>query len=91
MLYESEGLPGESFVGGDALRAARRQGRVARAATGRGVDRTAVARAWVLQLLVQRGVVIEWPDVYFARVAAIEGFEIPIVPRRPPSEWGPPG
>jgi acyl-CoA thioesterase FadM len=91
VLYESEGMPGESFVGG--VRYVRREGKAAlleqrlvEASTGR-----AVARAWALQLLVQRGVVIEWPDVYFARVAEIEGFAIPIVPRRPPSLWGPPG
>jgi acyl-CoA thioesterase FadM len=90
VLYESEGMPGESFVGGQ--RYIRREGKAAvleqrlvEASTGR-----AVARAWVLQLLVQRGVVIDWPDVYFSRVEAIEGREIPRVPRRPAAEWGPP-
>jgi len=73
VLYESEGLPGEVFVG--ALRYLRREGKAAvleqrlvEAATGRPV-----ARAWVLQLLVQRGKVVDWPDAYFSRVAAIEG------------------
>ena len=90
VLYESEGLPGEEFVG--ALRYVRREGKAAvleqrlvEAATGR-----AVARAWVVQLLVQDGSVVDWPAAYFARVAAIEGREIPIGPRRPPAEWGPP-
>jgi acyl-CoA thioesterase FadM len=90
VLYESEGFPGESFVG--SVRYVRREGkaavleqRLAEASTGR-----AVARAWVLQLLVQRGSVIDWPDPYFARVAEIEGSEIPRGPRRPPTEWGPP-
>ena len=62
VLYESEGFPGESFVG--AVRYVRREGKAAileqrlvEASTGR-----AVARAWVLQLLVQRGAVIDWPD-----------------------------
>jgi hypothetical protein len=59
--------------------------RLVAAATGRGV-----ARAWVLQLLVQDGGVIDWPDSYFSRVAEIEGRVIPVVPRRPPEEWGPP-
>ena len=90
VLYESEGMPGESFVG--AQRYVRREGKAAvleqrlvEASTGR-----AVARAWVLQLLVQRGSVIAWPDAYFSRVTAIEGREIPIIPRRPAAPWGPP-
>ena len=90
VLYESEGLPDEKFVGG--LRYVRREGkaavleqRVVEDATGR-----AVARAWVVQLLVQDGKVIDWPDAYFSRVAAIEGREIPVGPRRPPEAWGPP-
>ena len=40
--------------------------------------------------LVQAGSVVEWPESYFARVAAIEGREIPAGPRRPASSWGPP-
>ena len=82
VLYESEGLPGEEFVG--ALRYVRREGKAAvleqrlvEAATGR-----AVARAWVVQLLVQDGTVVDWPDSYFSRVAEIEGREIPVGPRR---------
>ena len=91
VLYESEGLPGEAFVG--ALRYVRREGKAAvleqrlvEASTGRSV-----ARAWVVQLLVQRGSVVEWPESYFSRVAGIEGREIPVGPRRPAEEWGPPG
>jgi len=90
VLYESEGLPDEEFVG--AMRYVRREGnasvleqRLVERATGR-----AVARAWVVQLLVQDGKVVDWPDAYFARVAAIEGREIPIGPRRPPEAWGVP-
>jgi acyl-CoA thioesterase FadM len=90
VLYESEGLPGEEFVG--ALRYVRRDGKAAvleqrlvEASTGR-----AVARAWVVQLLVQGGVVVEWPESYFARVAEIDGREIPAGPRRPVESWGPP-
>jgi acyl-CoA thioesterase FadM len=89
VLYESEGFPGEEFVG--AMRYVRREGkasvleeRIVEAATGRPV-----ARAWVLQLLVQNGTVIDWPDLYFARVAEIEGREIPVEPRRH-TPWGPP-
>jgi acyl-CoA thioesterase FadM len=90
VLYESEGLPGETFVGG--MRYVRREGKAAvleerlvEATTGR-----AVARAWVVQLLVQNGEVVDWPDTYFSRVTEIEGREIPSGPRRAASEWGPP-
>ena len=91
VLYESEGLPGESFVG--ALRYVRREGKAAileqrlvEAATGR-----AVARAWVVQLLVHDGRVVEWPGSYFAAVAAVDGREIPVRPRRRRRRrWGPP-
>ena len=89
VLYESEGFPGESFVGG--MRYVRREGkasvleeRIVEATTGRPI-----ARAWVVQLLVQDGTVVEWPLLYFARVAEIEGREIPIEPRRH-TPWGPP-
>jgi acyl-CoA thioesterase FadM len=91
VLYESEGLPGEAFVG--ALRYLRREGKAAvleerlvEASTGRPV-----ARAWVVQLLVQHGKVVDWPEGYFARVAAIQGADIPAGPRRPTQVWGPPG
>jgi acyl-CoA thioesterase FadM len=89
VLYESEAFPGESFLGG--MRYVRREGkasvleeRIVEATTGRSV-----ARAWVLQLLVQNGTVIDWPDLYFARVAEIDGREIPVEPRRH-TPWGPP-
>ena len=90
VLYESEGFPGESFVG--AMRYVRREGkasvleeRIVEATSGRPI-----ARAWVVQLLVQDGAVIEWPDLYFARVAEIERRAIPIEPRRH-TPWGVPG
>jgi acyl-CoA thioesterase FadM len=90
VLYESEGLPDEEFVG--AMRYVRREGKAAvleqrlvEAATAR-----AVARAWVVQLLVCDGRVVDWPDAYFGWVAAIEGHSIPVGPRRPASDWGPP-
>jgi acyl-CoA thioesterase FadM len=88
VLYESEAFPGESLVG--AMRYVRREGkasvleeRIVEATTARPV-----ARAWVVQLLVQHGAVVDWPDLYFARVAEIEGREIPIEPRRH-APWGP--
>jgi acyl-CoA thioesterase FadM len=88
VLYESEGRPGEKYVG--AMRYVRREGRAAiidqrltEATAGR-----AVARAWVVQLLVRDGAVVDWPDFYFDLVAEVEGAPIELRPgfRR---DWGP--
>ena len=88
VLYESEGLPGEEYVG--AMRYVRREGRAAiieQCLTEASAART-VARAWVVQLLVREGAVVDWPDFYFDLVAAVEGAPIEQRPsfRRP---WGP--
>ena len=88
VLYESEGLPDEEYVG--AMRYVRREGRAA-VIEQRLVEASsarAVARAWVVQLLVHDGRVADWPDFYFTRVAEAEGREIeqrPSVRRA----WGP--
>jgi len=88
VLYESEGLPSEEYVG--AMRYSRREGRgaiieqrIIEAATGRPV-----ARAWVSQVLVRNRAVADWPDFYFTLVAEAEGRTIEQRPsvRR---EWGP--
>jgi acyl-CoA thioesterase FadM len=88
LLYESEGLPSEEYVG--AMRYVRREGRGAiieqrmvEATTGR-----AVARAWVVQLLVRDGNVADWPDFYFDVVAEAEGH---MIEQRPSVRrgWGP--
>jgi acyl-CoA thioesterase FadM len=89
VLYESEGRPGEQFIGGMKYvgregKAAVLEQRIVEAATGR-----AIARAWVVQLLVRRGVVVDWPSRYFDRVAEIEGGAVPHRPRPDPAPWGP--
>ena len=58
--------------------------RVVESRTGR-----AVARAWVVQLLVQAGSVVEWPAEYVSCVEEIEGRALPVRPRTP-RPWGPP-
>jgi acyl-CoA thioesterase FadM len=88
VLYESEGRPDEEYVG--AMRYVRREGRAAiieQCLTEASAAR-AVARAWVVQLLVRDGRVVDWPDFYFGLVAAVEGAPIEQRPafRRP---WGP--
>jgi hypothetical protein len=90
VLYESEGLPGEQFLGG--MKYVAREGKAA-VLEQRIVESTAgraIVRAWVVQLLVQRGSVVDWPVRYFARVGEIEGVEIPAAPRGTPRPWGPP-
>jgi len=90
VLYESEGLPSESFVGGMKYvardgKAAVLEQRIVEAASGRPV-----ARAWVVQLLVQDGTVVDWPDRFFDRVSEIEGRSIAARPRSAAVPWGPP-
>ena len=88
VLYESEGLPTDEYVG--AMRYVRCEGRAAiiEQRLTEASSARAVARAWVVQLLVRGGSVADWPDFYFALVAEIEGREIEQRPglRRP---WGP--
>jgi acyl-CoA thioesterase FadM len=89
VLYESEGLPGERFLGGMKYvgrdgKAAVLEQRIVEAGTGRSI-----ARAWVVQLLVRSGAVVDWPERYFERVAEIEGRELPPRPRSAPKPWGP--
>jgi acyl-CoA thioesterase FadM len=89
VLYESEGLPSDRYVG--AMRYVRREGRAAiieqRLVEARSAR--AIARAWVVQLLARDGSTVAFPDFYFALVAGIEGREIERLPsvRR---AWGPP-
>jgi len=90
VLYESEGRPGERFVGGMKYvgrdgKAAVLEQRIVEATSGR-----ALARAWVVQLLLRAGKVVEWPDRYFARVGEIEGRPIASRPRSTARPWGPP-
>jgi acyl-CoA thioesterase FadM len=88
VLYESEGLPGESFLG--AMRYLRREGkatvleeRLVEAETLRPI-----ARAWLVHLIVRDGTVVEWPEEYFERIRAFEGRVIEPRPRAA-REWGP--
>jgi acyl-CoA thioesterase FadM len=88
VLYESEGLPGEAYVG--AMRYVRREGRAAiieQRLVEAGSARP-IANGWFVQLLARDGKVVDWPEVYFELVAQVEGHAIEQRPsnRRP---WGP--
>jgi acyl-CoA thioesterase FadM len=91
VLYETEGFPGESFVG--AARVRIRQGkagimeeRIVEDATGR-----AIARAWVVQLLVRAGRVVEYPDWYWDLLERAEGEPVRVLDADARTPWGPPG
>jgi acyl-CoA thioesterase FadM len=90
VLYESEGLPDERFVGG--ARVAARHGRagimeerIVEETTGRPV-----ARAWLVQLLVEDGHVVDYPDWYWDLVAAAEGGPVRVADAPVRRPWGPP-
>jgi acyl-CoA thioesterase FadM len=90
VLYETEGMPGERFVG--AARVRLRQGRagvmeerLVERATGRPV-----ARAWVVQLLVRDGRVVDYPDWYWDLLARSEGAPVQVLDAGARRPWGPP-
>ncbi|MGH9024567.1 MAG: acyl-CoA thioesterase [Acidimicrobiia bacterium] len=88
--YESEGRISEGFVG--AMRITRRQGKagfIEQRLVEAG-DARPVARAWIVQLLVEGGRAIDWPSWYWDRVADVEGGPIPIVEVAPRAAFGPP-
>jgi acyl-CoA thioesterase FadM len=90
VLYESEGRPDERLVGGMKYvgrdgKAAVLEQRIVEAGAGRPI-----ARAWVVQLLVQAGKVVEWSPRYLERVSEIEGRPLPARTRSAPQAWGPP-
>lgn len=90
VLYESEGLPGERFTGGARVvarygRAGIMEERVVEQSTGRPV-----ARAWVVQLLVGDGRVVDYPDWYWDLVASAEGGPVRVADAAARPPWGPP-
>jgi acyl-CoA thioesterase FadM len=59
--------------------------RIVEAATGR-----AVARAWIVQLLVQAGRVVEYPAWYWEVIAEAEGAPVHVIDAGARAPWGPP-
>jgi acyl-CoA thioesterase FadM len=91
VLYESEGWMHERYVG--ATRVAQSRGKAAVVEQRLVEARTArpLARAWVLQLLVDAdGRVTEWPSLFWDRVREVQGTPVVTIadPARP--RWGPP-
>ncbi len=90
VLYESEGLPDERFVGGARVaarygRAGIMEERIVEETTGRPL-----ARAWLVQLLVQDGRVVDYPDWYWSLVARAEGGRLRVGDASARLPWGPP-
>ena len=89
--YDREAMIDDELVG--CVRVVARRGK-AKIVEQRLVDAArdlVVARAWVVQLVVANGSVIEFPDFYWGAVAAVEGRVIPRESRGPSTAWGPPG
>jgi acyl-CoA thioesterase FadM len=90
VLYESEGWMHERYVG--ATRVAQHRGKAA-VVEQRLVEASSarpLARAWVLQLLVDSdGRVTDWPSFFWAMVRDVQGAPATTItdPARPP--WGP--
>jgi acyl-CoA thioesterase FadM len=88
--FESQAMPGEALVGG--VRIEGRRGR-AQIVEQRIVEETtgrAVARAWLVQLLLRDDRVVDWPDGYWDTAADLEGRPMPAHPRTTDTPFGPP-
>jgi acyl-CoA thioesterase FadM len=88
--FESQGLPGERFVGGIRIEGRRGRAqiveqRLVEASTGRPI-----AREWSVQLLTRDGAVVDWPADYWTMVAELEGRPMPPYSRAGDRGFGPP-
>ncbi len=90
LLFESQGMPGERFVGGVRIEGRRGRAQITEQRIVEEQRGRAVARAWLLHLLVQDGRVIDWPETYWERVAAVEGRAMPARMRIDSGPFGPP-
>jgi acyl-CoA thioesterase FadM len=90
VAYDREATIDDELVG--CVRVSARRGK-AKIVEQRIVDAARdlpVARAWVVQLFLEDGVVREFPDFYWDAIEAAEGRPIPREPRRAPLPFGPP-
>ena len=71
--FDSEGLPGEAFVG--VMRYSHREGKAAIAEQRIMESRTGrvVARGWVLLLVIRKGLVIDWPEEFSSTSPGCKG------------------
>lgn len=90
VLFESQGLPEEQFVGASRIEGRRGRAQITVQRIVEGLTGRSVARAWLLHLLLRDGRVVDWPDGYWERVAEIEGRAMPELPRIAVAPFGPP-
>ncbi len=88
--YDREAVLDDELAAG--VRVSQRRGK-AKVVEQRIVDvrrDAVVAEAWAVQLIVQAGRVVEFPDFYWDSIAAIEGGPVPVAAPGPRPAWGPP-
>lgn len=91
IAYDREATIDDLLVG--CVRVSARRGK-AKIVEQRIVDAArdqVVARAWLVQLFVEDGAVVEFPNFYWDAIATAEGRVIVPEPRVAPTAWGPPG
>ena len=90
VLYESQTMPGERLVGAARIEGRRGRAQVAEQRIVEESSGRAVARAWLVHLILRDGQVADWPDDYWEKVAQIEGRPMPARERITPQPFGPP-
>ena len=86
--YDREATIDDELVGGVRIVARRGKAKIVEQCIVDAARDLAVARAWAVQLLVQDGTVVEFPEFYWDAIAAVEGRVIPRGPRGPVTSWG---
>jgi acyl-CoA thioesterase FadM len=81
ILFESQGMPDDRFVGGTRIEGRRGRAQIAEQRIVEDATGRPIARAWLVHLLLRDGRVVDWPDGYWERVAELEGRAMPSRPR----------
>lgn len=90
IAYDREATIADDLVGCVRVIARRGKAKIVEQRIIDAVRDVVVARAWVVQLVVRDGSVIEFPEFYWDAIAAVEGRQIPPEPRGRVRDWGPP-
>lgn len=90
MLFESQGMPGERFVGGSRIEGRRGRAQITEQRIVEESGGRPVARAWLVHVLLHDGQVADWPDDYWEMLSQLEGRAMPELPRMTPTPFGPP-
>lgn len=90
VLFESQGLPGEQYVGGIRIEGRRGRAQIVEQCLVEATTGRSIAREWSLQLLTRDGAVVDWPADYWAMVAELEGRPMQPYARADDRGFGPP-